>query len=249
VGLKGALVVVDDAVPASPNLVAGANEEGYHLLNVNYGRDYSADVITDIAAAQDGDGCPNCGGELRSVRGVEMGNIFKLGTRYSDAMGCTFLDKDGLEKPVIMGSYGIGSGRSLACVAEEHHDEFGLIWPISVAPYHVHLVSLGGKEGSEVKLAADQLYADLWAAGVEVLYDDRDESPGVKFNDADLIGLPIRLTVSERALKQDSVEFKRRDSQEKTLVPRQQVLAKVKDEIAAMQAAIQAKVVTAPFDE
>jgi prolyl-tRNA synthetase len=164
-------------------------------------------------------------------------------------MGCTFLDKDGLEKPVIMGSYGIGSGRSLACVAEAHHDELGLIWPISVAPYHVHLVSLGGKEGSEVRLAADQLYADLGAAGVEVLYDDRDESPGVKFNDADLIGLPIRLTVSERALKQDGVEFKRRDSREKALIPQPQVLAKVKDEIAAMQADIQAKVVTVPFDE
>ncbi len=249
VGLKGALVVVDDAIPASPNLVAGANEDGYHLLNVNYGRDYSADIVTDIAAAQDGDGCPNCGGALHSVRGVEVGNIFKLGTRYSDAMGCMYLDKDGQEKPVIMGSYGIGSGRSLACVAEDHHDEMGLIWPITVAPYHVHLVTLGGREGSEVQVAADQLYQELWAAGVEVLYDDRDESPGVKFNDADLIGLPIRLTVSERALKQDSVEFKRRDSQEKALIPRWEIIARVKDEIAAMQAAIQAKVVTVPFDE
>jgi prolyl-tRNA synthetase len=148
-----------------------------------------------------------------------------------------------------MGSYGIGSGRSLACVAEDHHDEMGLIWPITVAPYHIHLVTLGGREGSEVQVAADQLYQELWAAGVEVLYDDRDESPGVKFNDADLIGLPIRLTISERALKQESVEFKRRDSQEKALISRGEIIARVKDEIAAMQAAIQAKVVTVPFDE
>jgi prolyl-tRNA synthetase len=249
VGLKNAMVVVDDAIPDSPNLVAGANEDGYHLLNVNYGRDYSAEIVTDIAAAQDGDPCPNCGGALRSVRGVEVGNIFKLGTRYSDSLGCKFLDKDGTEKPVIMGSYGIGSGRSLACVAEEYHDELGLIWPVTVAPYHVHLVALGGKDGSEVQISADQLYQELWDEGVEVLYDDRDESPGVKFNDADLIGLPIRLTVSARALKEGSVEFKRRDRQEKSLVPRAQVLAKVKDEIEAMKAAIQAKVVTVPFDE
>jgi prolyl-tRNA synthetase len=249
VGLKDALVVVDDAIPASPNLVAGANEDGYHLLNVNYGRDYTADLVIDIAAAQDGDACPNCGGALHSVRGVEVGNIFKLGTRYSDSMGCKYLDKDGVEKPVIMGSYGIGSGRSLACVAEEYHDEQGLIWPVSVAPYHVHLVTLGGREGSEVQLVADQLYSELWAAGVEVLYDDREESPGVKFNDADLIGLPIRLTVSERALKQDSVEFKRRDSKEKTLISRGEIITRVMDEIAAMKAAIQAKVVEVPFDE
>jgi prolyl-tRNA synthetase len=219
VGLKNALVVVDDAIPASPNLVAGANVDGYHLLNVNYGRDYTANIVTDIASAQEGDACPNCGGALRSVRGVEVGNIFKLGTRYSDSLGCKFLDKDGTEKPVIMGSYGIGSGRSLACVAEEHHDEIGLIWPVTVAPYHVHLVALGGKDGSEVQVAADQLYQELWDAGVEVLFDDRDESPGVKFNDADLIGLPIRLTVSARALKEGSVEFKAR-SPEKSSSPR-----------------------------
>jgi len=146
VGLRGALVVVDDAIPASPNLVAGANEDGYHLLHVNYGRDYTAEIIADIAAAQDGDACPKCGGALHSVRGVEIGNIFKLGTRYSDAMGCKYLDRDGVEKPVIMGSYGIGSGRLLACVAEEHHDELGLIWPVTVAPFPVHLVALVGKD-------------------------------------------------------------------------------------------------------
>jgi len=249
VGLKGALVVVDDAVTTSPNLVAGANEDGYHLLNVNYGRDYSAEIFTDIAAAQEGDGCPNCGGAMRSVRGVEVGNIFKLGTRYSDSMGCKYLDKNGEEKPVIMGSYGIGSGRLLACVAEEHHDDYGLIWPINVAPYEVHLVALGGKDGSQVQMAADELYDALKAAGVEVLYDDRDESPGVKFNDADLIGLPVRLTVSSRGLGQDSVEFKRRDSQEKSMVPRSQAVERVVQEIAGLKAALQEKVVRVPYDE
>ena len=219
VGLKGALVVVDDAVTTSPNLVAGANEDGYHLLNVNYGRDYSAEIVTDIAAAQEGDGCPNCGGAMRSVRGVEVGNIFKLGTRYSDSMGCKYLDKNGEEKPVIMGSYGIGSGRLLACVAEEHHDDYGLIWPINVAPYEVHLVALGGKDGSQVQAAADELYDALKAAGVEVLYDDRDESPGVKFNDADLIGIPFRVTLSPRTLEGNQVEFKRRTDKKAQLMP------------------------------
>ncbi len=249
VGLQNSLVVVDDLIPESPNLVAGANEEGYHLKNVNFGRDYQADIITDIAAAQEGDACPNCGGTLRTVRGVEVGNIFKLGSRYSDSMGCYYLDKDGKEKPVIMGSYGIGSGRLLACVAEEHHDEYGLIWPISVAPYHVHIVALSGKGADDVKDTAERLYQDLLAAGVEVLYDDRTESPGVKFNDADLIGLPIRLTVSGRSLQQGGIEFKRRDSQAKTIVPQDQIIARVKEEMDAMFAEIRTKVVEVPFDE
>ncbi len=143
----GMWVVVDDAVPASPNLVAGANEEGYHLLHTNYGRDYEADVVADIAAADEGALCAACGAPLRMSRGVEVGNIFKLGTRYSDALGCTFLDENGGTQAVIMGSYGIGVGRLLACIAEEYHDDLGLIWPVSVAPYPVHLVLLSGKSG------------------------------------------------------------------------------------------------------
>jgi prolyl-tRNA synthetase len=249
VGLKGALVVVDDMLPTSPNLVAGANLEGYHLKNVNYGRDYKADVVADIASAQDGSACPNCESPLRTVRGVEVGNIFKLGTRYSDAMGCTFLDKDGQQKSIIMGSYGIGSGRLLACVAEEHHDEQGLIWPITVAPYQVHLIELGGKETSDIEKTAEQLYRDLTAAGIEVLYDDRQESPGVKFNDADLIGLPLRLTVSERALKQGGIELKRRDKPEKKIVPHNQVQKVIESEITSLQAEIAARVVNVPFGE
>lgn len=217
-------VVVDDLVPKSPNLVAGANEAGYHLRNVNYGRDYQASLIADIVSAQDGHACPECSRPLRTVRGVEVGNIFKLGTRYSEAKGCTFTDQDGTEKPVIMGSYGIGAGRLLACIAEEHHDEAGLVWPISVAPYQVHLVSLAGKDPSGPLLGlADGLYQALRDAGLEVLYDDRMESPGVKFNDADLIGLPLRLTVSERALKQGGVEYKRRDQTEKRILSFDQV--------------------------
>jgi len=249
VGLKSALVVVDDIIPESPNLVAGANQEGYHLRNVNYGRDYQADIVTDIAAAQEGDACPLCGNALRSVRGVEVGNIFKLGTRYTDAMGCLFLDREGKQNPVIMGSYGIGSGRLLACIAEEHHDAQGLIWPVSIAPYQIHLVLLGGKGSNQAAQAAENIYTAIQAAGLEVLFDDREESPGVKFNDADLMGLPIRLTVGDRALQQGGIEFKPRDKSEKILVPLTEVVSFVQAEIEKLKAAIQAKVVAAPLDE
>jgi len=241
------VVVVDDLIPQSPNLVAGANEDGFHLRNVNYGRDYHAHIVADIAAAQDGDSCPDCEGMLHTKRGVEVGNIFKLGTRFAEPMGCTYTDKDGIERPVIMGSYGIGSGRLLACVAEEHHDENGLVWPVTVAPYHVHLVALTGKGSEVVQQEAEGIYKELMAAGLAVLYDDREESPGVKFNDADLIGLPIRLTVSERATSQGGVEFKRRDQQEKNIVSRAEILQRVKTELATLEAQIKAKVVDVPF--
>ncbi|HST03730.1 MAG TPA: proline--tRNA ligase, partial [Chloroflexia bacterium] len=159
VGVRGAIVVVDDAVATSPNLVAGANEESYHLLNVNYGRDFQGDIVTDIAAAQEGDACVQCGEGLRLVGGVEVGNIFKLGTFYSEAMGCTFLDSNGTSKPVVMGSYGIGVGRLLACIAEEYNDARGLMWPITVAPFEVQLVSLAkAGENTGTQETADTLY-------------------------------------------------------------------------------------------
>ncbi len=240
------LVVVDEAVRDSPNLVAGANEAGYHLLNTNYGRDYQAQIVTDIAAAEEGAACPDCGQPLRAVRGVETGNIFKLGTRYSDSLGAAFLDKDNTQKPIIMGSYGIGVGRLLACIAEERHDEYGLKWPITVAPYHVHLVLLPGGQAGGV---ADRLYTDLQAAGVEVLYDDRDERPGVKFNDADLIGLPLRLTVGERALKQGGVELKRRGRKESLVTPIEGVVEKVKSEIRELEREIAARVKAVAFKD
>lgn len=247
-GLKNVLVVADDLLPVSPNLVAGANEEGYHLMNTNYGRDYTASVVADIAAAQDGAACPECGGPLRSERGVEVGNIFQLGTRYSDALGCTFLDKEGQNKPVIMGSYGIGVGRLLGCVAEEHHDEQGLLWPVTVAPYQVHLVLLRGKGESKVEEIAEKLCHDLQTSGIEVLFDDRDESPGVKFNDADLIGLPLRITVSERALGQGGVEMKLRSRPEKEVVPHEAMIARAGSEIAAMGAALNASLASVEYN-
>lgn len=242
-GLRNVLVIADDLIPASSNLVAGANEEGYHLCNVNYGRDFQAEIVADITAAQDGDSCPRCGAPLRAMRGVEVGNIFKLGTRYSQALGCCYQDPQGQSRPIIMGSYGIGSDRLLACLAEEHHDDHGLVWPVSVAPYHVHLVQLIGKARAEspargepllVEETANRIYHELQQAGIEVLFDDREESPGVKFNDADLIGLPIRLTVSERALQNGGVEYKRRDRPERQIIPLESLIPTIQAEIAAL---------------
>jgi prolyl-tRNA synthetase len=228
VGLRDVLVVVDDLIPQSPNLVAGANEDGYHLLNVNYGRDYSAAVVCDIAAARDGDACTQCGSQLRTARGVEVGNIFQLGTRYTEALGATYLDREGKHQPVVMGSYGIGAGRLLACIAEAHHDDKGLIWPMSVAPYQVYLIQMPGAEAE-----AEALYAALNQTGIEVLFDDRDETAGVKFNDADLLGIPIRLTLGKRSLKEGGVELKRRDRDERIIVPLADVVARIRAEIEA----------------
>ena len=228
VGLAGVLIVADHSIVASPNLVAGANREGYHLKNVNYGRDFSADLVTDIAAAEEGFPCPECGGELVASRGVEVGNIFKLGTRYSESMNCSFLDEDGKSRPVVMGSYGIGVGRLIACIAEQYNDESGLVWPMSVAPYQVHLVALKGGV-----YEADRLYESLLSEGIEVLYDDREERPGVMFNDADLMGIPIRLTVSKRSLEEDSVETKLRNEADRGLVSRGDIIAWVKEQIGA----------------
>jgi prolyl-tRNA synthetase len=243
-GLENVIIVVDDVIPDSPNLVAGANEEGFHLLNVNYQRDYQADIVCDLALAQEGDLCPQCGQPMGTMRGVEVGNIFKLGTRYSEALGAEFLDQDGHSHPVIMGSYGIGSGRLLACVAEEHHDEQGLNWPISVAPYEVHLVALKGAAE-----AAEEVYAQLMANGMEVLFDDREESPGVKFADADLIGLPLRLTVSKRSLEKGGIEMKLRDGEEAVVIPAEEIATKAQETIAGLKEEISELVVEVPFEE
>ena len=248
IGAKGALVVVDDSIPTSPNLVDGANEEGYHIKNVNYGRDYQADLVCDLAAAREGDACPECGNPVRTSRGVEVGNIFQLGTRYTEAMGGNFLDAEGWARPVVMGSYGIGVGRLLACIAEEHRDEQGLIWPISVAPFQVHLVSLAKGEGP-VAEEAERIYQELARAGIEVLLDDRSETPGVKFNDADLIGIPLRLTLGDRSLKKGQAEMKLRREEERVDVPLEEVVSRVGDVVRVLQQELEDRVVEVEYKE
>jgi prolyl-tRNA synthetase len=236
VGVRNSVIVVDESVRDAPNLVSGANKPGYHLLNVNLGRDYHADIVADIALAQDGDPCPDCGEALKAERAIEVGNIFKLGTRYSEVLGATYLDAEGQSHPVVMGSYGIGSGRLLATVIEQRHDEQGILWPLSIAPYHLSLVAIAASDDAETQQAADTLYADLTAAGIEVLYDDRDERPGVKFNDADLIGNPLRVAVSARNLKQNQVEIKRRSASEPEFVPLADAVAEIRNRLDAIAA-------------
>ena len=231
------LVLVDESVAYSNNLVAGANRVDYHFLNTNYGRDYQGEVV-DIASADAGFPCPECKEPLVKDRGIEVGNIFQLGTRYSESMGCYYQDEAGVRKPVIMGSYGIGVGRLLACLAEEYNDESGLALPITSAPYQVHLVSLL-KEGDE----GEKIYQELTERGVEVLYDDRKESPGVKFADADLIGLPIRLTVGNRTLKEGRVEMKLRSNLAETIhLERASLADEIVKLIGELEEAIRSKV-------
>jgi prolyl-tRNA synthetase len=223
IGLKNILIVVDDEIPNLHNLAAGANEEGYHLLNVNYGRDFKADIVADIACADQGLACPECGKPLSSQRGIEVGNIFKLGTFYSERMGCHFLDEDGTSKPIVMGSYGIGLGRLMSCIAEEHHDEKGLAWPTHLAPYAAYLIHIVDKTG-ETRKIAESLYQQLEKAGLQTLYDDRNASPGVKFNDADLLGIPLRLTVSSRSLSNGGIEIKSRTSENSQIIGLEQTV-------------------------
>ena len=224
------LVIADRSVRAGANFVAGANESGYHLTGVNVPRDFDPAQVTDIAAAFDGATCARCGtGHLHLTRAIELGHCFKLGTRYSDAVGALYQDEGGNPHPVVMGSYGIGLERLLAAIIETHHDDWGIVWPAAVAPFDVHIVTLG--KGPDFVRIATNLYAALRAAGVDVLLDDRAESPGVKFADADLIGAPLRITVSPKAWEQGGYEVKRRDSSERQIVAADAVIAWVHDQL------------------
>ncbi len=215
VGARNTFVVVDELVASSPNLVAGANREGYHYRNVNVGRDFTADVTADITNVQEGDSCPVCGAPVRLENGIEVGNIFKLGTKFTDAAGATYLGEDGREHQIIMGSYGIGVGRNVACIVEAHHDDKGIIWPEEVAPYAAHLVAIGANRDAQVAEIAERLHQLSLDAGREILYDDRDESPGVKFTDAELLGMPWILTVSPRSIAAGGVEVTERATGER----------------------------------
>jgi prolyl-tRNA synthetase len=227
VGIKGFKIIADDSITSGTNFVAGANKAETHLKNVNYPRDFKADIVTDIAQAHAGEECPRCGGRLSSTRGIEVGHVFKLGTFLSQKLGALFIDQSGVSRPIIMGCYGIGLDRLLAAAIEVHHDDKGIIWPIPIAPYHIYLCSLR-PENPEVAAAAEKLYNDLEAQGLEVLFDDRSESPGVKFNDADLLGIPFRVTVSPRTLEKNSAEIKKRTEKEAQLVPLEEITGKLK---------------------
>ena len=214
VGLKQKIdIVVDPEVTGMKNFVVGACESDYHFKNVNIGRDFEADKVADITNAKEGDICPKCGkGKLGMARGVEVGHIFKLGTKYSDALGCVYLDNNGKEHSMVMGCYGIGVSRVLAAIIEQYHDDDGIIWPSIVAPYKVIVVPTKAND-EEIMGVAEKIYDELTKSGCEVLIDDRNERPGVKFKDADLLGIPLRITVGRRA-GEGIVEVKRRDSSE-----------------------------------
>ena len=213
VGLHDCKVVVDSELTGLRNLCAGANKENYHVKNVNYGRDYKGDIVTDLKLLKEGDPCPVCGAPVKHARGIEVGQVFKLGTKYSQAMNAVYKDENQQDRLIVMGCYGIGVTRTLSAIVEQHHDENGIIWPMSVAPYHVIITLV--KPGDETQEAvAEEIYNRLSDAGVEVLLDDRDERPGVKFKDADLLGIPVRITVGKRA-PEGVVEYKLRREAEK----------------------------------
>ncbi len=223
-------IVADTSLLSGSNYVAGANRVDYHVLHANYPRDFRVDVWADLATAYDGATCQCCGGTLKMLRGSEVGHIFKLGSRYSESFGATFLDAAGIAQPLLMGCYGLGISRTIAAVVEQRHDERGMLWPFSIAPYHVALVGLD-LDRVEIRQAAEQLYADLQAAGVEVCFDDRAETAGVKFNDADLIGLPLRVVVSKRSLRNGGVELALRERKQGRIVPLAEAVAAIQDEI------------------
>ena len=216
--MDGVKLLVDLTVKNSSNLIAGANEAGYHVKNFNFDRDCGeVGEVVDIATVRAGDPCPVTGAPLEEIRGIEVGNIFQLGTKYSDAMNVSYLDQNGKSHSAIMGCYGIGVGRALASVCEQSHDKWGPVWPLAIAPYHIHVAGLNrNKEGVAEK--ADELFEKLTAAGLEVIYDDRNVKPGFAFNDADLIGVPYRAIVSPKTLEQGKVEFKSRDGNIKELI-------------------------------
>jgi prolyl-tRNA synthetase len=214
VGISADLILVDEEVTNMYNFVAGANKTGYHLKNLNYGRDFEG-TIGDFRNVAEGQECPVCGGKVTIARGTEVGHIFKLGTKYSEAMNAKFIDEDGKEKPFIMGCYGIGVTRTMASIIEQHHDENGIIWPLSVAPYHVSVIPVNVKDEEQIRIA-NELYEKLISMGVEALLDDRNERAGVKFKDSELMGIPMRLTIGKR-ISDGEVEFKLRDSEMKVI--------------------------------
>lgn len=229
VGLKeNTRLVVDFRITKMKNIVVGGNETDYHIKNVNYGRDFNGEVVDDLLLVEEGDICPKCGEPLIMDRGIEVGNIFQLGTKYSEGIGAKFLDENGKEKPFVMGSYGVGVSRSVAAIVEQYHDDKGIIWPLVVAPYHLIITVVNTKNEEQLNLG-QVLYEKFNKMGVETLLDDRNERVGVKFNDRDLIGIPIRITVGKKA-PENIVEYSLRNSEDKSEVNVDEIEALVMEE-------------------
>jgi len=228
IGLKGVKIIADIDVPEIENGVSGANEADAHMMHIKYERDYKADIIESIRLAEEGDSCPNCKGSLVMTRGIEVGHIFQLGTKYSEKMKAMFLDEGNKEKPYIMGCYGIGIGRTAAAAIEQNHDKDGIIWPISIAPYQVAIIPVNVSE-KEQRDTAERLYNEMLKEGVEVVFDDRDGRIGMKLKDIDLIGFPIKIIIGPKSLKEGKVEIKLRSSGEVLLVKVEEVKGKVKE--------------------
>lgn len=222
-GLKNCTIIIDSELVTMKNLVAGANKENYHIKNVNFKRDFVGDIITDLKLMKEGDPCPTCKKPVRFNRGIEVGQVFKLGTKYSESMKAYFKDENMQEKPIVMGCYGIGVTRTMAAIVEQHHDDNGIIWPISVAPFHV-IITLVNINDEVQKALADEIYDELNKKGIEVILDDRDERPGVKFKDADLLGIPLRITVGKKAIE-GIVEFNERIKGEKIELTKEDAIA------------------------
>jgi prolyl-tRNA synthetase len=227
-GIKVDYLFVDNEVANMSNIIVGANDTGYHYENANYGRDFEG-TVGDFRKVVEGDKCPKCGESLTIARGIEVGHIFKLGTKYSKSMGANFIDENGDSKPLIMGCYGIGLNRTMAAVIEQNNDDNGIVWPLSVAPYKVIVIPVVTKDAEQMRIA-NELYESLRKLGIDVLIDDRDERAGVKFKDADLIGIPVRITVGKK-INEGLVEFKLRNSADIELVAIDKVLDRVKQEV------------------
>jgi len=228
VGLVKTRILVDHAAAEVQNAVCGANKSGTHILNVNYGQDYKASAVLDLREITTGDRCPRCSGELKFARGIEVGQVFKLGIKYSKALDCKYLDETGKEKPIVMGCYGIGVSRTMAAAIEQNNDANGIIWPVPIAPYHVVVVPVSVKDQLQREFA-EKVYQALQAAGVETVLDDRDERPGVKFKDADLIGYPLRITVGAKCVAENVVEVKVRRTGEELKFELVDFVANIKD--------------------
>ncbi len=231
VGLKGIMVVADDSVNSGTNFIAGGNKPDLHIKNVNYPRDFHADIVADIGLAEAGSRCAKCNSKFGAVRGIEVGHIFVLGTIYSTKLGANYIDAAGVSHPIVMGCYGLGLSRLLAAAIEQHHDDKGIIWPMPIAPYQVYLCPLY-REGTKVAETAEKINAELEAAGLEVLFDDSLESPGIKFNDADLYGIPLRITISPRTLEKNSVEVKWRAEKEAKIMPIEGIASVIKQMVS-----------------